>query len=528
MSENGKREMEEKKKPPSARKTPNERLADSLQILSEVLTDGIYRTGQISRTDFDRVSKAGYLSEIIKGWYHVTNPLAPPSATLWQGHYWPFVQQYLSYRFGERYCLAVDPSLLLHAGLTNVPTQIAVLTDRPDGNKVDLPFGCSLLPYLDRTGLPDHVIIEKGLRIMPLEYALARASESFFRKFPLKAAALLSTVRDPSAILRTLIERGATVYGGRIAGAFRHIGYADYADRIISTMQTGGYEVTESNPFVVEIPVLRRERIRSPYVARIRLMWASMRDSVIRSFPDPAGMPTDPQEYLERIKQLATLDAYHSLSIEGYKVDAALIERVRANAFDPKNLEKDRDHRNALAARGYYDASLVVSRSIEKILRGENPATVVGSDHHDWYRAMFDVAVQAGLHEASELAGYRGHQVYISNSNHVPLPTDAVVDAMECLFDLVAEEPHAAVRAVLGHFVFVFIHPYGDGNGRMARFMMNALFASGGYPWTVVHLDTRNQYMQSLEKASIQNVIDDFAEVIATQLDRTSTEPLTQ
>ena len=137
---------------------------------------------------------------------------------------------------------------------------------------------------------------------------------------------------------------------------------------------------------------------------------------------------------------------------------------------------------------------------------------------------MFDVAVQAGLHHASELAGYRGHQVYIANSDHVPLPCEAVVDAMECLFDLLAEESLPAVQAVLGHFVFVFIHPYGDGNGRMARFLMNALFAAGGYPWTVVHLGIRSQYMNALERASTQGLIDDFAEVIAQEMARTGEE----
>ena len=60
-------------------------------------------------------------------------------------------------------------------------------------------------------------------------------------------------------------------------------------------------------------------------------------------------------------------------------------------------------------------------------------------------------------------------------------PRDALLDAMETLFDLLAREPEAAVRAVLDHHLFVFIHPYFDGNGRIGRFLMNAMLASGGY-----------------------------------------------
>jgi Fic family protein len=57
---------------------------------------------------------------------------------------------------------------------------------------------------------------------------------------------------------------------------------------------------------------------------------------------------------------------------------------------------------------------------------------------------------------------------------------------MPMLFDLLEHEPEPGVRAVLGHWVFGFIHLYPDGNGRIARFLMNALLASGGYPWTVI------------------------------------------
>lgn len=49
---------------------------------------------------------------------------------------------------------------------------------------------------------------------------------------------------------------------------------------------------------------------------------------------------------------------------------------------------------------------------------------------------------------------------------------------MPVLFDLLKNESHPAVRAVLGHFFFVFIHPYMDGNGRMGRFILNDMLAS--------------------------------------------------
>jgi Fic family protein len=121
----------------------------------------------------------------------------------------------------------------------------------------------------------------------------------------------------------------------------------------------------------------------------------------------------------------------------------------------------------------------------------------------------------AGLLKASDLAGYRNHQVYIGNSKHTPLNIDAVREAMPALFELLQQESEAFIRAVLGHFIFVFIHPYMDGNGRMGRFLMNVMLASGGYPWTVIPVEARDEYMHALESASVGQDIRPLARFLA-------------
>jgi Fic family protein len=54
-----------------------------------------------------------------------------------------------------------------------------------------------------------------------------------------------------------------------------------------------------------------------------------------------------------------------------------------------------------------------------------------------------------------------------------------------------------------------------DGNGRMGRFLLNVMLASGGYPWTVIPVEERKRYMEALEKASTENNIKPFAEFMA-------------
>jgi Fic family protein len=151
-------------------------------------------------------------------------------------------------------------------------------------------------------------------------------------------------------------------------------------------------------------------------------------------------------------------------------------------------------------------------------LQRENPGKIIQEDLHNWYSALFSPLVQAGVLAPEQLAGYRTHPVYIRGSMHTPLPQHALMDAMEAFFDCLTNESNAAVRGVLGHFIFVFIHPYMDGNGRITRFLMNTLFASGGFPWTVVTVKRRSEYFQALEKASVEQNIAPFAKFILSEM----------
>ncbi len=100
----------------------------------------------------------------------------------------------------------------------------------------------------------------------------------------------------------------------------------------------------------------------------------------------------------------------------------------------------------------------------------------------------------------------------------VPPPKEAIPDAMNKLFELMKSEPEASVRAVLGHYIFGFIHPYFDGNGRIARFIMNLMFVTGGFNWTVVRVEKRKEYMDALETCSRENTIANFTKVIVSEM----------
>jgi Fic family protein len=82
---------------------------------------------------------------------------------------------------------------------------------------------------------------------------------------------------------------------------------------------------------------------------------------------------------------------------------------------------------------------------------------------------------------------------------------------MDALFECIEEEPDPRVKAIVAPFLFTYIHPFTDGNGRTGRFMMNALMAEAGLSWTIVPVDQRQRYMSCLEDASRNEDIEPLA-----------------
>jgi hypothetical protein len=498
---------------------PPEKLAQSLEIL-EILQGSngaaAIRARDLSRTHRERLLASGFLQEVIKGWFIPSRPdEVKGESTAWYASFWRFCSAYLQERFGTEWCLSPEQSLSLHAGSWTVPRQLVVRSSSARNKVTSLPHGTSLLDLRAALPVAEAREVKEGMRIFSVESALVACSPNYFPSHSTDVRAVLSMIRDASGLLARLLDRGHTVIAGRLAGAFRNIGRDSIADDIVKTMSAAGYAVRENDPFTDKPSLVIRTRETSPYVNRIRLLWQKMRDPVIERFPKAPGPPRNIETYMKRVNDAYVTDAYHSLSIEGYRVTRDLIERVRSGTWNPESNEDDRGQRNAMAARGYWLAFQAIQISVGKVLRGENPGQVADEDHGTWYRELFAPSVTAGLLKPADLAGYRNGQVYIRKSMHVPLNREAVRDAMPAFFDLLREETNPAVRVVLGHFVLVYIHPYMDGNGRIGRYLMNVMMASGGYPWTVVPVSDRNTYVNALEKASVGENIAPFADFLA-------------
>ena len=502
---------------------PREKLAQSLEALHKLQGEGgdIYRSGDFTRTHLERLQANGFLQKVLQGWYIASRPdERAGESTSWFTSFWTFCSEYLNERFGDDWCLSPEQSIQLHTGNWTVPKQLLVRSSGGSNKPKTLLHDTSIFDLRLTVPNKEDTVMLNGMRVIKLPAALISCSPGFFNDSAIEVrAALLMVGKDYPDVLGRLLEGGHTTVAGRLAGAFRNIVNNEVADEIVAGMKAAGYKVQETDPFNSKPEIALNLREESPYTNRLRMLWADMRKDVLQHFPKPPNKKPSIESYLKSIDEVFVTDAYNSLSIEGYQVTRELIEQVQSGNWNPEGNAQDRDMRNALAAKGYWQAFQAVKVSIESILtkNAANSGEVVKKDHHQWHRELFAPSVTAGILAAKDLAGYRNAPVYIRQSMHVPPNYEAVRrDLMPTFFDLLENEPDPGVRAVLGHFVFVYIHPYMDGNGRISRFLMNAMLASGGYAWTVIPLEKRTDYMNALEAASVGKKIKPFAKFMGS------------
>ena len=497
-------------------KQAHEILADALGSASKSAVYSVLQSRLITEKHLTLLKKEGFLKPIVKGWYLLDADLSHSDtgeSVLWHESYWVFVGQYLTEMVGDDYILSAEQSLDLHTGNNVLPSQLLIGNAKKANRVVPLPRGLSLSLYT-ATEIPKKPDVHDGVNIYPLEMALIKAGPSYFRR-QMQEIALALGAANHRLILQQLLKEGQVAAAGRLAGAYRELNMPTAADEILSVMTAAGFRVKEVNPFDEPVPDITVLRPQSPHAARVELLWRSPSERITGQLDPAFTPPKNIETAIDLLEENYSHDAYHSLSIEGYRVTPELIERVRSGQWNPDSEKVDQQNLDAMAARGYWEAHNQVKETIRHLHGSGLSTELLRGDLAHWYRALFGPMVRSGMLQASDLAGYRNRPVFIRGSRHTPLPIEAIIDAMDTLFNCIQNEPHPVTRAILGHWLIGYIHPYPDGNGRTARFLMNALLVSAGYPWAVIRLETRKAYMHALEELSIHQNPDPFVKVVS-------------
>ena len=180
---------------------------------------------------------------------------------------------------------------------------------------------------------------------------------------------------------------------------------------------------------------------------------------------------------------------YDTNRIEGSKLSLKDTAALLEFGISPKN-RPIRDVKEAEAHRRVFYETINTSEdlSLGMILR--------------WHKEMF------GDTEKSIAGRLREYAVYISGSEFVPPDPEAVGTYIAEFFRWYSAEKNRinpVELAALAHVKFETIHPFGDGNGRIGRLIMNFILNKNGYPMLDIRYTDRRGYYSALERSNMKN-----------------------
>src|SRR3984893_10476745 len=277
--------------------TPNEKLAESLDVLKELQGGGrrVFRSDDLSRVHRERLVENGFLQEVMKGWLVSSSPGARAGdGTPWYASFWEFCARYCGERFEDEWYLSPEQSLWMQGERTVIPDQVVVNSTKGTNNEIKLLFGTSLYDLKVRA-MPaaPNLVMRDGLRLFSPAASLVGVGETFFARNPVESQVVLASLADASDLLRLLLDGGNSTKAGYLAGAFRRIGVTELADEIVRSMKRGGYDVRESDPFEATQSVGKPRPGLTAIAGRLEMMWEATRETVIRDFPKAPGLPKE-------------------------------------------------------------------------------------------------------------------------------------------------------------------------------------------------------------------------------------------
>ena len=324
----------------------------------------VFRSVELEPGDRQRLTEDGFLSEILDGWLLASNPATDAQDdTPWFASLWEFVARYAADCFGDNWCLSAEQSLLLHADCPVLPQRLVLCSPDASDSEIDLPFGTSLIEQnQEDIPSPEETVVRERLRLFAPSLALIRVPETFFVQYPVEAQLVLAGCEHTRDLISGLRSGKHWDRAGALAGAFRRLGRNDRADEILTACRESGHEVRAVDPFSPQQRFSDAVPSVPPIIRRLESYWRTMREIVGETLPDAPGPPENPDAYLRQVDRICHTDAYHSLSIEGYPVTEAMIERVHSQAREAPPREGDLK-RTGRVVQGYLQAFACVRQS---------------------------------------------------------------------------------------------------------------------------------------------------------------------
>lgn len=240
-----------------------------------------------------------------------------------------------------------------------------------------------------------------------------------------------------------------------------------------------------------------------------------------------------PPDAAARLRQRLDFQAtYHSNAIEGNSLDWNETQVFLLHGLTAKG-KPIKDH---LDLRGHREALQL----LEELVKETDALTNYNLKH--LHKVLLKEPYEAKAVDSQGNPVRRLIKVgeYKTEPNHVRTATGEmfhctepafVVADMTDLLDWYREEEkkrvegaadalHPVALAVTLHYRFVRIHPFDDGNGRMARLLMNFCLMRLGFPPAIIPIDDRSAYYRALQAADATGELEELAELVAEAVEK--------
>lgn len=426
---------------------------------------------------------------------------------------WPIVEA-----LARRYAPAAverDSAVRLHVGRSDPGPEIRIRQTGETRWKEELLPGVTLRVERGEVGRVDEVRVgEATIPVDPAESVLLSLPVQFLRGEGLRDVALWlkSLVVSRPAVVEAYRRNPRPVVLKRIEHIARDAGndaLADLLADVIASEQNvriGRDRTGIGRQLVVPSLVAGTRTTRRPWLDRFRVLMSESRAIVREELAAVAPLDMEPgqdsttADLVAAARSARAYDAYHSTSIEGYRISASEVAVLLA----PEGLETAmsiEDVRSRMAVLGYAAAFDSLMEGFE----ADGRVALTADSVLDLYVDLFRPSVEAGIVAADDLRGWRTQPVFIRDTLYVPPHPEKVPALMEEFFEELAKDSdHPLTSGILAHLWFVWIHPFPDGNGRLARFLMNAAFMNAGLPWRTVRQEQRGRYFEALRSAQLE------------------------
>ena len=139
------------------------------------------------------------------------------------------------------------------------------------------------------------------------------------------------------------------------------------------------------------------------------------------------------------------------------------------------------------------------------------------------------IVEESGDFRSGEEGVFNGEECIFMAPRFVPQLMNELFDWMK----EVKDQMHPLILSSIFHYEFVFIHPFTDGNGRMARLWHTAILAKWNPVFEYIPIESQiekfqDDYYDAIAKCHVEGESTVFIEFMLTQIDNTLAELLNQ